>query len=63
MKIQLQTATQKAMIIRKIDVIHLMLIIGFVFEVGCSLTVQLAIDDYESLIRIDLIEYSWMFRL
>ena len=48
---------QKAMVIQKIDVINLMLIIGFVFVVGCSLTARLAIDVYESLIGIDSIDY------
>jgi hypothetical protein len=32
------------MVIRKIDVINLMLINGFVFVVGCLLTARLAID-------------------
>ena len=45
------------MFIRKIDVINLMLIIDFVFMVGCSLSARLAIDVYESLSGLDLIEY------
>ena len=44
---------QKAMVIQKIDVINLMLIIGFVFVVGCSLTARLASDVYESLSGLD----------
>ena len=57
MKIELQMVAQKAMVIQKMDVINLMLIIGFVFVGGCSLTARLAIDVYESLIGIDSIEY------
>ena len=45
------------MVISKIDVINLMLIIDFVFMIGCSLSVRLAIDVYESLIGFDSIEY------
>ena len=41
------------MVISKIDVINLMLIIGFVFVVGCSLTARLVIGVYESLIGLD----------
>ena len=45
------------MVISKIDVINLMVIIGFVFVVGCLLTARLAIDVYESLSGLDSIEY------
>ena len=45
------------MVISKIDVINLMVIIGFVFVVGCSLSARLAIDVYESLSVLDSIDY------
>ena len=49
---------QKAMVIQKIEVINLMLIIGFVIVGGCSLTARLAIDVYESLLGLNSIEYQ-----
>ena len=48
---------QKAMVIQKIDVINLMLIIGFVFVVSCSLAARLVIDVYESIIKLELVEH------